>query len=114
MKTVAQCGIYEDRPEVCRTYPTASHWTPSECTYSFPSGDKREGECACEVGACCASPRQGGEPGGVPLPEEAGGEPCKHMVWVDVEEDEPKEKIGSMFGVHPLLAVIYDVDPGRD
>lgn len=107
MKTVARCGIYETRPELCRIYPTVNHWTPDVCTYSFPYGDgTREGECACEVGACCATPRQNGEPGGTPLPEEAGGQPCKHLVWVDVEEEEPLEKIGSVLDVHPLLRVI--------
>jgi hypothetical protein len=28
-------------------------------------------------------PREGGEPGGAPLPEIAGGEPCKHLDVVD-------------------------------
>jgi hypothetical protein len=34
-------------------------------------------------------PRVGGEPGGTSMPLEAGGEPCKHLVWVD--EDKKKE-----------------------
>lgn len=107
MNTVARCGIYETRPEICRTYPTASHWTPKECTYTFPYGDdRREGECTCNVGACCATPREGGEPGGTPLPEESGGQPCKHLVWVDVEEEAPQEKIAALLDVNPLLRVI--------
>ena len=43
-------------------------------------------------------PRQGGEPGGAPLPEIAGGMPCKHLISVDeapegarVEKPEPEE-----------------------
>jgi hypothetical protein len=107
MKTIARCGIYESRPQICKDYPTVGHWTPSVCTYSFPYGDdRREGECACEIGACCAVPREGGEPGGAPMPEEAGGSSCKHLVWVDVEEEEPKEKIGSMHDSSLLLRVI--------
>jgi hypothetical protein len=27
-------------------------------------------------------------PGGAPLPEEAGGAPCKYLTWEDVEEKE--------------------------
>lgn len=86
-RSVARCGIYEDRPQICRDYPTAGHYIPPECTYTFPGGDgHREGECACGVGACCSVPREGGEPGGTPLPELAGGQPCKHLVWVQETE----------------------------
>lgn len=107
MKTIARCGIYEERPQVCRDYPTVFHFTPEVCTFAFPFGDERRvGDCACEEGACCALPREGGEPGGAPLPEEAGGEPCKHLTWEDVEEPEPKEKIGSAYAIHELLRVI--------
>ena len=107
MKTIARCGIYETRPELCQVYPIAGHWTPEVCTYSFPNGDtKREGECACDEGACCAVPREGGEPGGTPMPEAAGGAPCKHLVWQDVPEDESKEKIASLISDYPLLQVI--------
>ncbi len=105
MKTVARCGIYETRPQLCRDYPMIGHYTPPECTYSFPDGT-REGECACEVGACCATPREHGEPGGAVIPEESGGEPCKHLTWEDVEEEEPKEKISSVVDVEALLRVI--------
>jgi hypothetical protein len=111
-RTVARCGAYEDRPQVCRDYPTAYHYIPPECTYSFPSGasEPREGDCACGVGACCAVPREGGEPGGTPLPEAAGGEPCKHLMWAE----EPLEKIasdssladGSEIGRRQLLRVL--------
>ena len=106
MKTVARCGIYEDRPELCRAYPTVYHYTPPECTFSFPDGEVRQGECACDVGACCATPREGGEPAGAPLPEEAGGAPCKHLVWEDQVEDEDPVKIASIVSAHPLLRVI--------
>ena len=81
------CGIYEKRPKVCREYPQAGHYTPDSCGYWFansmdPSG--RKGDCYLECQAsCCMLPRQNGEPGGAPLPEIAGGEPCKHLINVD-------------------------------
>lgn len=105
MKTVARCSIYETRPEVCRVYPTVGHWTPPECTFGF-NGSERTGECACDVGACCATPREKGEPGGAPLPEIAGGAPCKHLEWVDEEEEEPAEKIASAYNISGFLRVI--------
>ena len=107
MKTIARCGIYETRPQCCIDYPKVEHWTPEVCTYSFPYGDaRREGECACELGACCATPREGGEPGGAPIPEAAGGTQCKHLVWEDVEEEEPKEKIASLVDASDLLRIV--------
>jgi Fe-S-cluster containining protein len=80
---VAKCGIYEKRPEVCRKYPTIDHYIPPQCTYYF-AGTERRGECSCGESACCAVPREGGEPGGAPIPEIAGGEPCKHIVYEEV------------------------------
>ena len=91
-KTVARCAIYEDRPKLCKDYPTVSHYIPAECTFYF-SGSERRGECACGEGACCALPREGGEPGGSPLPEEAGGSPCKHLKWDEVTEKEASEEV---------------------
>jgi hypothetical protein len=79
---------------VCEAYPTFSHYMPPECTYYFVGGERR-GECGCMQGACCAIPREGGVPGGVPLPEAAGGEPCKYLVYVDVEVPESEEKVAS-------------------
>ena len=87
MTTKAKCGIYETRPDVCRIYPKVDHYIPSQCTYYF-KGDVREGKCDCNDGACCATPRKDGEPGGVPMPNVAGGLPCKHLVWTDEEEKE--------------------------
>jgi hypothetical protein len=78
--TVARCGIYEDRPQVCKDYPKVDHYILEECTYKF-LGEKRSGDCECNVGACCNAPREGGEPGGAPIPYIAGGRPCKHLVW---------------------------------
>jgi len=108
MKTVARCGIYEERPDVCRKYPQVDHWMPDVCTYTFPGGGtgEREGECACDVGACCATPREGGEPGGAPIPEHAGGTPCKHMVWEDVPEEETEKTASSSAGTLGLLRVL--------
>jgi hypothetical protein len=100
MNLVARCGIYETRPDVCRTYPKADSYVPPNCTYIF-TGEKREGECACDKGSCCSLPRQGGEPGGAPLPEVAGGEPCKHLVW-----EESSVKTASRL---PIVAVGDDL-----
>lgn len=82
----ARCAIYEDRPQECRGYPKIDNYMPEECTYYFV-GNERRGECACGVGACCAVPRDGGEPTAKHLPLIAGGEPCKHLVEGDVLEE---------------------------
>ena len=68
------CGIYKDRPEVCKTYPRAGSYMPESCGYRFTNrmdGESgRKGDCYLECqAACCMLPRQGGEPGGAPLPE---------------------------------------------
>jgi hypothetical protein len=86
-KRVARCSIYENRPKLCVEYPTADHYTPPQCTYSFVDGE-RFGECACDEGACCATPREQGMPGGAAIPEISGGLPCKYLV-IREEEDEP-------------------------
>lgn len=109
-KTIARCGIYEDRPKLCKDYPTVSHYQPPECTYYFV-GAERRGECNCGEAACCTLPREGGEPGGSPLPDEAGGLPCKHLTWDEVTVKEASEEmeqgdqghghrlvLGSLFG----------------
>jgi hypothetical protein len=78
------CGIYDERPEVCKKYPQPGSYVPEGCGYWFDAEGKRGGECdpACQA-SCCQLPRAGGEPGGAPLPEIAGGEPCKHLVYVE-------------------------------
>lgn len=76
---VHRCGIYAERPRVCREYPKIDSWTPKECTYTFYNGE-RYGKCDCGVAACCAVPREKGLPGGSDLPASAGGLPCKHLV----------------------------------
>ena len=90
-KQVARCGIYETRPKVCRDYPKVDHYIPPECTFTFV-GSERRGDCSCDEGACCSVPRENGEPGGTPLPNVAGGLPCKHLVW----EDRDVEKTASV------------------
>ena len=90
-KLIARCGIYEKRPKLCRDYPTVEHWTPPECGFTF-DGVERGGQCDCDVGACCNVPREGGEPGGAPMPEISGGEPCKHLEW----KEEPMEKTAEL------------------
>ena len=103
-KTVARCAIYENRPKVCRDYPQIDHYIPEECTFTFV-GSERRGNCECDLGICCAIPRENGEPGGAPLPELAGGEPCKHLVWKD-EEEEPIKTAS-------VLPVIQDAPMSR-
>jgi len=90
-KRVARCGIYENRPQVCKDYPKVDHYLPEECTYTF-NGSERRGECTCDVGACCNTPREGGEPGGAAMPSIAGGKSCKHLVWSEV----PTEKVAAV------------------
>lgn len=90
MTTVARCAIYDRRPEMCRRYPQLSDYVPSACTFVFNGGSDRQGECACNEGACCAIPRRDGEPEAPPLSEEAGGLPCKHLVY-----EEEQEKVAS-------------------
>ena len=92
-KKVGRCGIYERRPELCKVYPKLEHYVPEECTFWFAGAD-RQGECSCDVSACCAVPRVDGEPGGAPMPAESGGMPCKHIVWEE-KPDESTEKTAS-------------------
>ena len=92
-KTVARCSIYDRRPEICRVYPTVGHYIPPQCTYFFAGGERR-GECACDEGACCATPRQNGEPGGTAMPDIVGGAPCKYLVWDEIVVKEASEDIG--------------------
>ena len=100
-KRVARCSIYPERPNLCVDYPTAGHYTPPECTYTFVDGE-RFGECACDVGACCASPREMGMPGGAPLPSEAGGKPCQYLTSQEIEVEEPI-KIASSCNFNDLI-----------
>lgn len=105
-RTIARCSIYKDRPKVCRDYPTAYHYTPDVCTFKFDSDGNRSGSCGCDEGACCITPREGGEPGGNPLPEAAGGEPCMHLEWEDVEEKTASDieiAEDTRFSIQPLL-----------
>lgn len=77
------CSIHKNRPEVCRSYPQPDNYIPESCGYYF-SGDEKKGTCYLECqAACCSLPRRDGEPGGAPLPEIAGGMPCKHLEDVD-------------------------------
>lgn len=77
------CGIYEKRPPVCKRYPWPESYLPESCGFRYTRGE-RQGGCYLECQAsCCMMPRQNGDPGGVPLPEIAGGMPCKHLITVD-------------------------------
>ena len=93
---VGRCGIYGDRPKFCRDYPQVQDFLPPKCTFSFV-GSERRGECqpeVCQEDCCCAYPREGGNPEGVSLDSLAGGQPCKHLVWIESPLDDP-EKLAS-------------------
>ena len=109
-KLIGRCSIHETKPPVCVEYPKADNYIPPECTYTFPGGE-REGQCACDVAACCASPREDGEPGGAPMPGISGGLPCKHLVWE--EEDRPVEKTAEQ-SILPIVGVSDLVGGPRD
>ena len=108
-KSVARCSIYEKRPELCRKYPQIYHYTPEECTFWF-AGSERLGSCECDVGACCATPREKGEPGGAPLPDSCGGLPCKHLVWENVMEKEASAAVGGTLSEADLAYAKWAVD----
>jgi len=77
------CGIYEERPDVCKNYPERGSYQPEGCTYYFTE-EGRKGDCDpyCQA-SCCMLPRADGVPGGAPLPEVAGGRPCKYLITVE-------------------------------
>jgi len=89
MKIVGRCGNYEDRPEFCKVYPSLiDPILPEGCSFHF-IGEERRGECdpsSCEENNCCGWPREGGEPEAPSLDEKAGGLPCKHLIWAEIEE----------------------------
>jgi hypothetical protein len=97
MSCIGRCGIYENRPTSCKTYPQITDTLPSACTYYF-LGDRRMGSCqpeVCQEQNCCSYPRENGEPEAKHLDFFLGGEPCKHLVWEypepeKVASDEPK------------------------
>lgn len=103
-KMTAHCGIYDQRPQVCKDYPKIDQYMPEECTFLF-IGDKRCGSCNCDVSACCAAPKQDGEPGGAPMPSIAGGKPCKHLVWEEGEAP-PLEKKAFAFMLQNLQDLV--------
>jgi hypothetical protein len=89
------CGIYDSRPEACKVYPKADQYQPESCGFYFLGDGKRRGRCeeACDA-ACCKLPRENGEPGGAALPVEAGGMPCRYLVWSEEEvEFGPEEEV---------------------
>jgi Fe-S-cluster containining protein len=91
----ASCAIYDRRPQGCREYPKIDSYMPEECTYYFV-GNERRGECACGVGACCALPRDGGEPEAKYLPEISGGLPCKHLIPAEETQTEKTAQAWSL------------------
>lgn len=107
MACAGRCSIYEGRPKFCRDYPKLSDILLPGCTYHFV-GDGRRGSCqpeVCEENICCSYPRDGGEPEGRSMDEFAGGSPCKHLVWVEVEE----EKLAEDDGAPSISGELYDL-----
>lgn len=95
--SVGRCGIYENRPQFCRDYPTVTDHILPGCTYNFV-GDERHGECQpelCQENNCCDYPREGGEPEGKSMDAHVGGLPCKHLRWVDEETTKTAENEAS-------------------
>jgi len=113
-KVVARCAIYNQRPALCQNYPVVGSYIPPECTFTF-IGAERRGTCNCNVGACCAIPRIDGEPLNPSLPEEAGGLPCKHLVWQEAVVEEPEKVAQEKFASAPdphTEQFIYDLVEG--
>lgn len=78
------CGIYEKRPEMCKKYPERDSYIPEQCSFYFTDDSTRKGSCDPECQAsCCVLPRHNGDPVAPGMPGIAGGEPCKHLVYVD-------------------------------
>jgi hypothetical protein len=91
-----RCGIYDQRPEMCRRYPESGSYIPQSCTFYFTEAG-RQGSCDPDCNAsCCFLPRLGGEPGGAPMPEIAGGEPCKHILYIGVDPAQPGSERSSI------------------
>ena len=113
MGRIAQCAIYDERPRECQEYPQPGHYRPNACTFWFDDDGGRHGECASEcAGTCCAIPREGGEPGGAAMPALAGGEPCKHLTFVEEDMDQQKTAAAAATALRGLyeegLDAIFD------
>lgn len=107
MACVGRCGNYDSRPQFCRDYPQVHDFVPPGCTYSF-LGQEREGSCqpeVCQQDVCCGYPRERGEPEAKSLDFLAGGEPCKHLTWVEVTVKEASdEEVAPMESLYALVA----------
>jgi hypothetical protein len=78
------CGIYEERPEMCKKYPERDSYIPEGCTFFHTEDGERKGHCDPDCQAsCCQLPRHQGEPTSPGLPDIAGGLPCKHLKYVE-------------------------------
>tara|TARA_Y100000034_G_scaffold136006_1_gene210232 strand:- start:1023 stop:1370 length:348 start_codon:yes stop_codon:yes gene_type:complete len=114
MACVGRCSNYEDRPEFCRSYPQIQDNLPEQCTYHF-EGEKRAGVCqpeVCQEHNCCAYPRERGEPAAKSLDDMAGGLPCTHLRWEEVEDNtkiaSAEEGISSVEFLRAVVAVLRD------
>lgn len=106
--TIGRCSIQENKPQSCKDYPKLGDYISERCAYHFEDGE-RKGSCEpehCGEESCCSMPRRNGEPGATALPSGAGGEPCKHLRWADVEDE--KEKTAEP-GAAPTVNVARDV-----
>jgi|SaaInlV_200m_DNA_6_1039755.scaffolds.fasta_scaffold10665_6 hypothetical protein len=107
MACVGRCGDYESRPQFCKDYPQVTDFVPSGCTFSF-LGAERQGSCQpeeCQQDICCGYPREGGEPEGTSLDAMIGGEPCKHLTWIEITTKEASdEEVAPMEVLHSLIA----------
>jgi len=95
MAIIGRCGNYENRPDFCKKYPTLFDMIPDGCAFHFV-GEERHGKCRpdlCQENNCCSWPREGGEPEGRSLDEKVGGRECKHLVWID---DDDEEKVADL------------------
>lgn len=78
------CGIYENRPMLCRRFPQPGSYIPESCGYHFSGNGTRIGRCLKECEAsCCKLPRVDGLPDGTGLPSAAGGLPCKYLQYTE-------------------------------
>jgi Fe-S-cluster containining protein len=94
------CGIYEERPDLCRRYPEPGSFIPKSCGFSFQGDGKRSGRCEPGCGAsCCRLPRVGGGPEATSLPEAAGGLPCRHLVFTDKDIKFSGERVEEAPGI---------------
>ena len=116
------CGIYGERPEMCKRYPERDSYIPEECAYYFANGE-RKGECDPDCDAtCCKLPRHNGEPNAPAMPDIAGGIPCKHLIYSETHPAIPggggdsksgEDQAGGGEEPNPLELALSEIDRRR-